>query len=60
MNLYGWIALAMHVNKRFKWFQRNHRITRPDYFIVADELGGNISQKGDGHAGGTRLICKKG
>ena len=26
-----------------------HRITPPDYYFVMDEVGGNISQKGDGN-----------
>ena len=37
-----------------------HSMNHFDYFIVADELGGNVSQKGDVRVGGTRLLCKKG
>ena len=40
-------------------FKVTYDIRHPDYFLVADELGGNISQKGDGYIGGTRLLCKK-
>lgn len=39
--------------------QCTHRLIRPDMCIVADETGGNISQKGDGHIGGRKLICVK-
>ena len=37
-----------------------HDVTHPHYALVADELGGNISQKGDGYVGGTKLLCEKG
>ena len=40
-------------------FKVTHDIRHPDYFLVAYELGGNIRQKGDGHIGGTRLLCEK-
>ena len=30
-----------------------HHIKHPDMCIVGDEVGGNTSQKGDGHVGGT-------
>ena len=36
-----------------------HRITRLDLCIISDEVGGNSSQKGDGHIGGTLHIQKK-
>lgn len=41
-------------------YEETHRITYPDHAIVADELGGNISQKGDGHVGGERCLCERG
>ena len=41
-------------------FKVTHGVRYPNYFLVADELGGNISQKGDGHIGGTRILCEKG
>ena len=41
-------------------FKVTHDIAHPDFFLVADELGGNESQKGDGHVGGTRLLCERG
>ena len=37
-----------------------HSMTYPDYFMVAGDLGCNVSQKGSGHARGTRLLCEKG
>ena len=37
-----------------------HDILRPDMCIVGDEVGGNISMKGDGHAGGELYLCAKG
>ena len=40
-------------------FMVTHSITHPGYFMVADELRGNISQKGDMHVRGTRLLCEK-
>ena len=33
-----------------------HRRTHPDVGILFDELGGNISQKGDGHVGGQLML----
>lgn len=30
-----------------------HRIKHPDMCIIGDEVGGNSSQKGDGHISGT-------
>ena len=38
----------------------SHQITRPEMCIVGDEVGGNISMKGDGHAGGQLFVCEKG
>ena len=37
-----------------------HEIIHHHYALVAHELGGNISQKGDSHVGGTKLLCEKG
>lgn len=34
------------------------RITHPELCIVADEVGSNTSQKGDGHVGGKKLVCE--
>ena len=36
-----------------------HWIIYPVNVIVFDELGGNISQKGDGHVGGQLFLCEK-
>ena len=36
-----------------------HRIKHPDMCIVGDEVGGNTSQKGDGHIGGTLHLCER-
>ena len=37
-----------------------HTLTHPELCFVMDEVGGNISQKGDGHMGGRLLVCEKG
>ena len=37
-----------------------HTLTHPEMCIVMDEVGGNTSQKGDGHIGGELLVCGKG
>lgn len=37
-----------------------HDITKPHCCFALDELGGNTSQKGDGHVGGQLLVCGKG
>ena len=37
-----------------------HKITRPEYVIVFDELGGNRSQKVDGNVGGQLMLCERG
>ena len=33
-----------------------HRIKHPDMCIVGDEVGGNTSQKGDGHIGAENYL----
>lgn len=35
-------------------------ITRPEMFVVVDEVGGNILQKDDGKIGGERWLCELG
>ena len=40
-------------------FQVAHDIVHPDYFLMADEAGENLNQKGDGNIGGTRLTCQR-
>ena len=37
-----------------------HTLTHPEMCFVMDEVGGNISQKGDGHEAGKLLVCEKG
>ena len=37
-----------------------HQIIHPDMCLVGDEVGGNISMKGDGHVGGTKYLTGKG
>ena len=37
-----------------------HDIIHPEYCIVADEVGNNISMKNDGHIGGQKYLCAKG
>ena len=41
-------------------FKVTHLITRPDMCICGDEVGGNISMKGDGHVGGELLLGERG
>ena len=36
-----------------------HRIIHPDMCLVVDEVGSNLSQKGDGHVGGRKVMCEK-
>ena len=38
----------------------HHKIIRPDLCFCGDEVGGNISMKGDGHHGGELLLAEKG
>ena len=37
-----------------------HDLIHPDWCLVGDEVGGNISMKGDGHAGGRLYLAPKG
>jgi len=37
-----------------------HSIDHPDYYMVVDEVGSNLSQKGDGHIRGHKYICERG
>lgn len=46
--------------KTFFGCKVTHRITRPEMVICFDELGGNTSQKGDGHVGGQLPLCETG
>ena len=36
------------------------KLTHPDFFVVIDEVGGNINLKGDGHIGGEKSIFEAG
>ena len=40
--------------------QVTHEIIRPDMCVVGDEVGGNLSMKGDGRVGGELMLCQKG
>lgn len=40
-----------------KW---THIPTHPHMCFVSDEVGRNISMRGDGHIGGEKLICERG
>ena len=40
-------------------YKITHKITYPDYCLVADELSSNISQKKDGYIRGAKMLCKK-
>lgn len=37
-----------------------HDLKHPEMYIVMEEVGGNISQEGDGNKGGEMYICAKG
>ena len=37
-----------------------HKILRPDLCFCGDEVGGNISMKGDGYVGGEKVLTEKG
>ena len=37
-----------------------HKLMHPDICLVVDEVGSNLSQKGDGHVGGQKFVCRKG
>ena len=37
-----------------------HTLDHPDMCLVVDEVGSNLSQKGDGHVGGQKFVCAKG
>ena len=41
-------------------FKCARNLVSPDYCIAEDELGGNMSQKGDGHQGGQKYLCIRG
>ena len=41
-------------------FKVTHDITHPDYLLLANELGGNTSQKGDGYVGALDFFAKRG
>ena len=36
-----------------------HAINHPDMCLVVDEVGSNLSQKGDGHIAGRKVMCEK-
>jgi len=37
-----------------------HNIDHPEMCLVVDEVGSDLSQKGDGHIGGAKYACEKG
>ena len=37
-----------------------HEIIHPDMCLVVDEVGSNLSQKGDGHIGGQKYVVERG
>lgn len=37
-----------------------HKITKPEWCIVADEVGSDLSMKGDGRVGGQKFMCGRG
>ena len=40
--------------------QCTHTLDHPHYCLVVDEVGSNLSQKGDGHVGGQKYVCARG
>jgi len=38
----------------------SHKIEHPEMCLVVDEVGSDLSQKGDGHIGGAKYACEKG
>jgi len=48
-----------------EWSQKfglpcTHKIDYPEMCLVVDEVGADLSQKGDGHIGGAKYACEKG
>ena len=41
-------------------FRVAHTVTHPSYYLVTDEVGRSIIQKGDGHIRSAKLLCEKG
>ena len=39
-------------------FKTNFKLTHPENCLVVDEIGSNISQKGDGHIAGKKYVCE--
>ena len=39
-------------------FKTNFKLTHPENCLVVDEVGSNISQKGDGHIAGKKYVCE--
>ena len=37
-----------------------HKIDHPEMCLVVDEVGSDLSQKGDGHIGGSKYACERG
>ena len=37
-----------------------HKIDHPEMCLVVDEVGSDLSQKGDGHIGGVKYACERG
>ena len=37
-----------------------YTLEHPDMRLVVDKVGSNLSQKGNGHIGGTKYMCEKG
>ena len=49
-----------HDEKDACGFQVDHDDTHHDYSLMADEVGGNLNQKGDGYRGEIMLTCERG
>ena len=46
--------------KLFCGFQATHDVGHPTYFLIVDEVRGNVSQKGDGCRGGIQFMHERG
>ena len=52
--------LEEHEKEQAYGYKVTLEITHPEMVILANEVGCNTSQKGDGHIGGETYMCAKG
>ena len=55
--VHGNIAIGLKEKFGFPW---THKIDHPEMCLLVDEVGSDLSQKGDGHIGGAKYACEKG